>query len=742
MCQLCCNVMLWRRRITVFVLLFLSAATWGAAVPVTKKVLVIYPDMAGRPGIIEFDEAFRKELLDRSQGKIEFYYEFLDAIRFPEQEYQVQLAQFLQKKYANIKLDVVVVTLKHSFDFIKKYRSRMPDVPVVFAAVEEYELQQEPLPGRMVGVPMKFDMEETLQLALAIHPKCKRMYVVSGSSWYDQYWKQQADQKFRLVAPQLEVVHLADLSMNDLMDQIKMIGSDSIIYYLHVQKDKTGASYAAPEVLAIMKQIASVPIYGHLQVYHCKGIVGGKLMSFANEGKNAAWLVYRLFQGESLNGIINRGEVQNRTLIDSQEYKKWMTAHSKLPSNVVIDNEQPGIWEHYRWQILGALVLLLAQSLLIAGLLLQRNSRQQAENQFRLSVEASPYGMLMVQQNGQIVLVNTQMEKMFGYSRSEFQLLSLEQLVPDRWLKFHAQWREEFFKSPVARAMGKERDLFARRKDGTEFPVEIGLNPIRTNGNILVLATIIDISERKLAASRLEQSQLELTALTGKLLTAQEAESRRIARELHDDLNQNLALLAVELDMVAHARDIHPDQLAQRMQELSVKVKQLSTFVHNLSHQLHPAKLEQLGLVKSLRSLCRELSSTHDVVIDYDIEELDFDFPVSTSVCFYRIAQEALNNAVKHADSEVIEVQLKKIEDQLVMTIQDDGKGFDPESSDEKPGLGLLSMRERVRLEQGTIQLDARPGKGTRVEVKVPITLSFAHREETEMLMETVRKSD
>lgn len=705
--------------IAIVVLFFSSLLVWAEDVT-SRKVLVIYPDMAGRPGIIEFDQAFREYLLEHSKQKIEFYYEFLDAVRFPDQKYQEQLAKFLQQKYATIKLETVVVALKPAFEFITTYRKSLPDVPVVFSAIEEFELRSETLSDNMVGVPMKFDSEATLQMAMGIHPHAKRVYVVSGSSRLDKFWKEKSDQNFRRIAPHLEIIHLADLSIQELLTEVKKIGSDNLIYYLHVQQDKTGASYAAPEALAMIRQVAKAPIYGHLYVYHCKGIVGGKLMSFANEGKNAAWLVNRLLQGEKLQGIIPRGDVENRIYLDAQEYQRWATAHSQLPAGVIIDNAQPSVWELYRWQIVGALVLLLAQTLLIAGLLLQRNSRQQAENQFRLSVDASPYGMLMVDRNGRIVLVNARMEKMFGYERSEFQQIPLEHLVPIHWQVQHEQWRNQFFRSPFARPMGKERELFARRKDGSEFPVEIGLNPIRSNGKSLVLATIVDISERKLAASRLEQNQEELTALTGKLLAAQETESRRIARELHDDLNQNLALIAVELDMLAHARDLDTHHFAQRTQELSFKVKQLSTFVHNLSHQLHPAKLEQLGLIKSLRSLCRELSSTHDVVIDYDIEELDCSLSINTSLCFYRIAQEALNNAIKHADAEIIEVHLKRIDSHLVMTIQDDGRGFDPESSDEKPGLGLLSMRERVRLVQGSVQLSAKPGKGTRIEVRVP----------------------
>jgi signal transduction histidine kinase len=562
------------------------------------KVVVLYPDMAGRPGIIEFDTAFRKYLLDAAPGKIEYYYEYLDAIRFPDQQFQEKMAQFLEQKYTHIKPDLVVVALKPSLDFIRKHHASIfPNVPIVVAAVEEQELENEPLLANMVGVPMKFDIAATLQLALGIHPQARKVYVVTGCSKYDQSWKEKADQVLRQTAPQIEFIHLTHQSIDELVEAVKAISSDSIIYYMHMQTDRTGASFSAPDVLAKMVAVSRVPIYGHLNVYLRKGIVGGKVMSFASEGKRAAWLITRLMQREKLQGMIPASDA-NPTVIDAREYQRWVTPRSQLPADVVIDNHQPGIWEQYRWQISGGIVIFMAQTMLIAGLLAQRYSRKQIE-------------------------------------------------------------------------------------------------------------------------SRLETSQKELIHLTGKMLTTQESESRRIARELHDDLNQNLALVAMELDLLSQPGNREGG--TQKASELSIQVKKLSTFVHALSHQLHPAKLEQLGLVKSLRSLCRELSSAHEVVIDYDVAEIKVPLPSSTALCFYRIAQEALSNAIKHSESEVIEVQLQVIENVLTMTIQDDGKGFDPEDTGEKQGLGLLSMRERVRLEQGTVQVMARPGEGTRIEVHAPL---------------------
>jgi signal transduction histidine kinase len=269
--------------------------------------------------------------------------------------------------------------------------------------------------------------------------------------------------------------------------------------------------------------------------------------------------------------------------------------------------------------------------------------------------------------------------------------------------------------------MGAGRDVFGRRKDGTEFPVEVGLSPVRTDTGFFVLASVIDISDRKQALDGLRESQHELRVLTGRLLQAQETERRRIARELHDDLNQSLALLSVELDVLGHKPSEPAAQLRERMQELSARVKQLSSAVHDLSHQLHPAKLEQLGLLATVRGLCKELTQSHGLPIEFSHHDVPAALPEDASLCLYRVVQEALRNVIKHSGARHAEVELSGRLDAIGVRIVDDGAGFDPGSVPGKGRLGLVSMRERLRLVRGTITIGARPSGGTRIEASVPL---------------------
>jgi signal transduction histidine kinase len=158
------------------------------------------------------------------------------------------------------------------------------------------------------------------------------------------------------------------------------------------------------------------------------------------------------------------------------------------------------------------------------------------------------------------------------------------------------------------------------------------------------------------------------------------------------------------------------------VQDLSVQVKQLSSSVHDLSRQLHPTKLEQLGLVAAISGLCKELSQSHTLRIEFAHRDVQEPIHADTALCLYRIAQEALRNVIKHSGAHRADVELHGNAEALFLRIADDGAGFDPRSADGNGGLGLVSMRERLRLVNGRITIDSSPSRGSRVEVRVPMS--------------------
>ena len=247
---------------------------------------------------------------------------------------------------------------------------------------------------------------------------------------------------------------------------------------------------------------------------------------------------------------------------------------------------------------------------------------------------------------------------------------------------------------------------------------------------LLIVGLLLARANRRRAEEGLREGQLELRRLTGRLLLAQETERRRIALELHDDLNQSLALLAVDLDLLGQNPPVSGALLGERMHELSGRVKQLSSEVHELSHQLHPTKLEQLGLVVAVRGLCGELSHAHGVGIDFTAEQVASTISADTALCLYRITQEALRNVIKHSGARHARVELRGRPDAISLRISDDGCGFDTGSADGKGGLGLVSMRERLRLVGGDIAILSRPPGGVQIDVRIPMDTSSSNRRE------------
>ena len=227
---------------------------------------------------------------------------------------------------------------------------------------------------------------------------------------------------------------------------------------------------------------------------------------------------------------------------------------------------------------------------------------------------------------------------------------------------------------------------------------------------------MIDISERK----RTEEA---LQFLGSRLIAAQEDERRRIARELHDDLNQRMAVLSIELEQLGQKVD-KPALLRKRIHGLQLQAQEISSDIHRLSYKLHPSKLDHLGLTSAVKSLCDELSNpqTGKPRVHFHQSGVPADLPKDVTLCLFRIAQETLRNAVKHSGAETVQVVLTKTDHRVIrLVISDNGCGFDTRSELMDKGLGFISMHERLRLVGGEIKISSRPQRGTKIEVVVPL---------------------
>jgi PAS domain S-box-containing protein len=366
--------------------------------------------------------------------------------------------------------------------------------------------------------------------------------------------------------------------------------------------------------------------------------------------------------------------------------------------------------------------------------------RKLAEEQFRLVVEAAPNAMIMTNTEGRITLVNTQAETVFGYTREELIGRPIEMLVPERFRSHHMGYPHAYFGDAGARRIGAGRELLGRRKDGSEVPVEIGLNPIHTSEGLLVLASIIDISERKQAElqaqeqrDELEQLRQQRTALLEKEVAERARlerevidicarEQRRIAYDLHDSVGQQLVGIALCAKLLE-------EQLRGERHSEADKAGMIVKLVNDAARQarLTARTLEGADGVGDLKTALQSLSISvsRNCSVKATVTAEGSSLPISPPVAaqLYRIVQEAVHNAVEHGAAREVQINLASNDQVMVLTIRDNGKGFDANANGN--GMGLRIMRYRAQCIGGSCDVQS-SSEGTVVRCRVPLEPQLA----------------
>jgi PAS domain S-box-containing protein len=263
-----------------------------------------------------------------------------------------------------------------------------------------------------------------------------------------------------------------------------------------------------------------------------------------------------------------------------------------------------------------------------------------------------------------------------------------------------------------------ELEYRLRRFDGNyRWIVDYGVPRFESDGTFLgYIGSCVDITDRKLTAESLEE-------LSGRLITAQEEERVRIARELHDDFSQRMALQGIGLAQLWRKLPESEIEGRAKVQELLKRTQEISSDMHSLSHQLHSSKLALVGLGPALMGLCEEMSAKHKIEIEFT-QRGDFsEIPKDVALCLFRIAQEALGNVVKHSHAKQAQAELRGANNEIRLRIVDLGVGFDPDLRSAHAGMGLVSMRERLRLVSGTLSVGSAPSKGTEILAQVPLSV-------------------
>jgi len=372
-------------------------------------------------------------------------------------------------------------------------------------------------------------------------------------------------------------------------------------------------------------------------------------------------------------------------------------------------------------------IMMAAPMLMLAAVVRERTvatlASSESEVRFRQLFEQATIGVVIETLEGCVRHVNPAFCRLCGYSERELRQLT--------WPRFSSQFGmadynlERRLLNELVDGRGASYQLERRfqRKDGTAGWVSVRVSLLKQARDAapMVIRLLEDVTDHKSATEALDRAHAELRKLPPRLLQAQEDERRRIARELHDDVNQRLALLTVGIDQLSYGPYELERDVREQLNDLSRESKEIASTVHALSYELHSPRLEHLDLPTVARGYCQETASKHHIQIECSVDGVVPPVPYEISLCLYRILQEALRNAVKHSGVERVVVQLSALPSEIALRVSDAGRGFNPDDARLARGLGLVSMRERVRMVGGVISITSTPAVGTTVLACIPL---------------------
>lgn len=356
-----------------------------------------------------------------------------------------------------------------------------------------------------------------------------------------------------------------------------------------------------------------------------------------------------------------------------------------------------------------------ANPLVIATLEDITEIRAAKEEQFRYAaiVESSEDAIISVNLDHVVLNWNVAAQHMFGYTEAEVVGRPLTFLAPPE--KQHEEI--EIFQKLKAGERVEHYETIRVTKAGKRIHVSLSVSPIKdSTGRMIGASKIVrDITQQKLAVEALSR-------MSQRLIEAQEQERSRLARELHDDINQRLAMVMIRLGGLKENPPGSADQLKTFVGKVIEEIADLGQDVQALSHRLHSPRLELLGLAAAASSFCKEFSNRHHVEIDFESTNVPKNLEEPISLCLYRVLQEALQNAAKHSGSRQFQVSLTGGTEEIKLTVSDSGVGFELNEVLERCGLGLISMKERLKLVNGELSIDSQPRHGTTIQARVPLT--------------------
>ena len=331
---------------------------------------------------------------------------------------------------------------------------------------------------------------------------------------------------------------------------------------------------------------------------------------------------------------------------------------------------------------------------------------------FGALLEAAPDGVAVVNELGEIVVINDQFSALFGYTAAELSGARVESLVPERLRAGHVRHRDGYASKPARRPMGLGANLVGLRKDGTEFAVEISLSPVSSSGRTFTIATVRDVTERRLLEAEREMVRTILDT---------EQERHRIGMDLHDGIMQDVYAVTLGLEMAYEDIDVEPGQakesVGRAIDQLQDVIRDIRSYIFDLRPRQYNGDLHQ-ALLDLAREFQENSSIATEVQAPPDLPAVD----QQVGVAFYIIAHEALSNTRKYAEATRALISLSQSDGALHLHLQDNGRGFDASAEIPEGHRGVRNMTSRAAMIGAHMRIDSSPGAGTTIHILLPMT--------------------
>ena len=698
-------------RLAILLMVGLAPSASFAREPLPRSVLYLDENDPGLPFAQGISAAFRAALNARSAERIAVYAENLDLVRSSGPRYEEILKTYLREKYRDRPIDVITTIGPAALTFMLRARPELwPDVPAIFASVDPETAAQVQIPVGVTGLVRRQTVRDSVSVARALMPNLKRIALV-GDRLERQNFRRHFEEEIPLLAAEVEIIDLTGLPMVELRKRVATLPEDTVIYFTTLTFDGDRPAYISRDALVSIAEVANRPIVVDLEPNVGYGGVGGLVADPDRIGSEAARLVLRILNGESAADIPVLAGNFVRPVFDWGELRRWNVSEHRLPAGSDVLFRQPGLWEQYKWYILAAAALVVIEAAFIVALLANRRRLQASEDRISLAADAADlYCWEWEIPSDQVWTTGTGRNALdWRPSRP----LTFEQVME----RVHPDDRESM-RQALQRSVegGGDYEVDYRLVTpgvDTRWLAARGRCEFDRDGKPLRMRGVtIDITKRR-------QAEEAARELSGRLINAQEEERSRLARELHDDVTQRLALLAI--DAGRGERNLPSAAGGTAMRAMRESLIRLSEDVHALAYRLHPSILEDLGLIEALKTECERFGRVASIPVDLKAQEVPDPLPHAVALCLYRIAQEALRNVGRHARASAVQVSLRRLDGGVQLAVRDNGAGFDPAQQRDRPSLGHASMRQRVYQLNGELEVESAPGHGTTVLAWVPL---------------------